>query len=38
MPLGVIQPREGKAPGTVILFDNESHSAAFNFKHAVGKV
>jgi hypothetical protein len=38
MPLGVIQPRDGKAPGTVILIDNKSQSAAFNFKHAAGKV
>lgn len=38
MPLGVIQPRDGKAPGTVILIDDRSRRAAFNFKHAAGKV
>lgn len=38
MPLGVIQTRDREAPGTVVLIDNENHSAAFNFKHAKGKV
>ena len=42
MPLGILQPRDGEAPGTALLIDSDTSSdayhAAFNFKHAAGKV
>lgn len=38
MPLGIIQPNGGHAPGTVLLVDRHERRVSASFVHGTGKV
>lgn len=38
MPLGILQPKAGHPPGTVLLLDSQDQATTTALKHGNGKV